>query len=130
MQITRNAGSFPQESQDGRFVYYTKNEAEGVWRIPATGGAEEQILAEADQNFRVRPEGIYFAGFDGVGSKRRPVLKLYSLATGKPRVVGRLAKPATLAGRNLAISPDGRYALYAQHDVNTSEIILAKGKTW
>lgn len=37
VQITRNAGSKPQESPDGRFVYYCKTAADyglkGVWRI-------------------------------------------------------------------------------------------------
>jgi Tol biopolymer transport system component/DNA-binding winged helix-turn-helix (wHTH) protein len=134
VQITRNAGSHPQESPDGRFVYYNKtgidDQLKGVWRIPTTGGMEEQIVADADPNFRVRTEGIYYTGFDGKGSKRQPVLKVFSFPTGKTRVVGRLAKPAAPIGRNLAITPDGRHALYAQFDVNTSEIMLAKGGDW
>jgi Tol biopolymer transport system component/DNA-binding winged helix-turn-helix (wHTH) protein len=134
VQIRRNAGSFPQESPDGRFVYYYKtgidDRLKGVWRIPTTGGTEEQIVADADQNFRVRTEGIYYAGYEGKGSKRQPVLKVFSFSTGNTRVVGRLAKPAALIGRNLAITPDGRHALYAQFDLNTSELVLAKGGDW
>jgi hypothetical protein len=30
----------------------------------------------------------------------------------------------------LAITPDGRHALYAQFDLNTSELVLAKGGDW
>jgi hypothetical protein len=134
VQMTRNAGSHPQESPDGKFVYYNKtgidDRLKGTWRIPTSGGVEEQILTDSDHNFRVRSQGLYYTGFDGTGSKRQPVLKMYSFATGDTRVLGRLAKPASLVGRNLTISPDGRHALYAQFDLDTSEIMLAKGGGW
>ena len=44
-QITTGGGYAPQESTDGRYVYYAKGRTVfGLWRVPADGGEEEAVL--------------------------------------------------------------------------------------
>ena len=49
-------------------------------------------------------------------------LKFMNLTTKKVTGMARLAKPPAKFTRGLAISPDGRYALYCQDDVDRYEI--------
>ena len=37
---TKNGGVFAAESTDGRFLYYSKFEASGIWKMPLNGGEE------------------------------------------------------------------------------------------
>jgi hypothetical protein len=47
VQITKGGGKGGFESNDGRFLYYTKgNNEPGVWRLPIGGGLEEPVLRE------------------------------------------------------------------------------------
>jgi Tol biopolymer transport system component/DNA-binding winged helix-turn-helix (wHTH) protein len=135
VQITPNGGLFPSESVDGRFVYYNKPaipyvdaEALGLWRIPVTGGPEELVLHDSDRLWQVRPEGVYFT--DNTNEKD-PVLKLVDLQTQAIKIVGHLGKQATSkGGHNLAISPDGRAALYVRVEAWNGELMLVKGGSW
>jgi Tol biopolymer transport system component/DNA-binding winged helix-turn-helix (wHTH) protein len=143
-QVTRNGGIFPQESSDGRYLYYSKVDVQGnadswqskeVWRMPTAGGTEELVTPEPHNDWRVKPEGVYFTTSSDLTPKAYPVLKLFSFATGKVRIVGRLDKPAAwtsrdslaCTSRDLAISPDGSTALYVQFDSESSVVMLAKG---
>ena len=44
VQITRNSGDTPQESPDGKFLYYMKGwpEAVSVWRTSVDGNQEAE----------------------------------------------------------------------------------------
>ena len=134
-QVTRHGGTFPQETLDGKFVYYGKVwdglwqswQSGEVWRMSSAGGPEELVTREPGNDWRVRQEGIYFTGASDKTSKSYPVLKLFSFATRKAKIVGRLDKNAAWTSRNLAISPDGRFALYTQFDDHSQVIMVAKG---
>jgi Tol biopolymer transport system component len=48
-QLTRERGLFMGESPDGKFIYYCRNTSPpGLWRVPADGGAETEILHAFD----------------------------------------------------------------------------------
>ena len=155
-QVTQHGGTFPQESSDGKFVYYSKGrdwKSSEVWRTSSAGGLEELVTREPSNDWRVRPEGIYFTdsgaeelvthepgndrrvsaegiyliGASDKTSKSYPVLKLFSFATRRAKIVGRLDKAAAWTTRNLAISPDGRVALYTQFDAHSQVVMVAKG---
>ena len=38
MQVTRHGGLATFESSDGRFLYYVKENQNGIWRMPTSGG--------------------------------------------------------------------------------------------
>lgn len=66
-QITAGDGYLAMESPDGRWIYYTKGGAAGIWRIPATGDArtqEERVLPQPPDGYwgywAVTAHGIYF----------------------------------------------------------------------
>jgi hypothetical protein len=62
--------------------------------------------------------GIYF-----VDAQKTPaVLKFVDLASRKVTVLATLPKPPAKFTRGLSISPDGRYALYCEDDVDRYEI--------
>jgi hypothetical protein len=62
--------------------------------------------------------GIYF-----VDARNTPaVLKFVDLGSRRVRVLATLPKPPAKFTRGLSISPDGRYALYCQDDVDRYEI--------
>ncbi|MFZ0734820.1 MAG: winged helix-turn-helix domain-containing protein, partial [Candidatus Sulfotelmatobacter sp.] len=68
LQLTKRGGISPVESLDGRYLYYSKYEQTGVWRMPLQGGGEEsKVLSDMDPwgwpNWALSPEGIYFLKF-------------------------------------------------------------------
>ena len=66
--------------------------------------------------------GIYF-----VDAQTTPVaLKLVDLTSRHVTVMATLPKPPAKFTRGLAISPDGRYALYCQDDMDRNEIRVAE----
>jgi len=103
------------------------------WRVRPEGiyftdsGAEELVTHEPGNDRRVSAEGIYLIGASDKTSKSYPVLKLFSFATRRAKIVGRLDKAAAWTTRNLAISPDGRVALYTQFDAHSQVVMVAKG---
>jgi Tol biopolymer transport system component/DNA-binding winged helix-turn-helix (wHTH) protein len=64
VQVTKNGGIAAAESADGHFLYYTKYEDSGIWRMPLNGGAEERVLDRPDginwYNWGLAKTGIYF----------------------------------------------------------------------
>jgi len=47
--VTRYGGYVAHESNDGRFVYYSKGRGQtSLWRVPAEGGEEQQVLESVD----------------------------------------------------------------------------------
>ena len=82
-QITTQGGFVANESPDGRWVYFTKGDASGLWRMAAAGGAATKILDSPRSGYWgywcVRRRGIYFLEFGAA----RPRIALYEFATEK-----------------------------------------------
>jgi Tol biopolymer transport system component/DNA-binding winged helix-turn-helix (wHTH) protein len=123
IQITRNGGVFASESVDGRYIYYSKFDVPGVWKMPMEGGAETRILDEPDGsdwfNWGITTQGVYF-----LDSSTAPgTIKFYEFATGKQFAI---FTPSKRTSAGLAVSPDGKSILYGQVELAESSIMLVK----
>jgi Tol biopolymer transport system component/DNA-binding winged helix-turn-helix (wHTH) protein len=126
--VTKRGGFANFESPDGKFLYYTKYRATGIWRTAVEGGEETAVLVDQPKVgcwgcWAVVDEGIYFIN---VGVKRQPTIEFFSFATARVRQIAAMEKEAVLWFPNLAISPDGRWILYSQVDQSGSDITLVE----
>ena len=124
VQVTKNGGIGCAESEDGRYLYFSKYESPGIWRIPLNGGAEERILKEPDGsdwfNWALARKGIYFLN-DNIGP--RSTIDYYDFATHKTHHVHSLEKPW---GWGLALSPDNQSLLFVQNEFEQANIVVVK----
>jgi hypothetical protein len=62
--ITSLDGIVPQESPDGKYLYYTRGDEAGLCRISTAGGPETQVLQQPSSNYwgywQITPQGIYY----------------------------------------------------------------------
>jgi hypothetical protein len=130
VQVTTNGGTGPLESPDGRYVYYFKVGL-GLWRIPAEGGDERQVLESLGNwnYFALTGQGIYFipssesplSGMD-MRSSRESTIEFFSFSNEKIHTVARLEKGPS----GFTVSPDGRELLYAQSDQSGTDLMLVE----
>ena len=103
---------------DGRFLYYSKYETPGIWKMAIDGGEETRIVDQPQGNFWynwvIAENGIYYLAED---------LMFYDFATGKKTTVFIDQKPLLMG---LTVSPDGKSIIYPQVDVIESNIMLVK----
>jgi Tol biopolymer transport system component len=128
VQITPeiNGIDMPQESADGRFLYYSKGFPAplSVWRVPLVGGEATKVIdsiVHPEGGWTVGPDGIYF--FVKADGKGRSALSLYEFATGKTRKILTVERPIS---SRIAVSPDGLTILYAQVDEADSDLMLVE----
>lgn len=124
IQLTKNGGISPVESPDGRYLYYSKYEQGGLWRLPLRGGDENEILSDlpghAWPNWAVTPSGIYFLEF---GKSRRGAIKFLDLASLKILTLWTLENEP---GWGLSVSCDGKSIVYIQDEYAESSIMMVK----
>ena len=119
VQMTREGGSHPQESPDGRFIYYYK--MDGLWRIPVSGGTETEVIKACFPAYHVVKEGIYFTRING--EKNRSAIYFLKLPTGDRRHI------ATVDGSlywPISTSPDGRFLLCSKCEYYEGDLMLVK----
>jgi hypothetical protein len=125
VQITRNSGDAPQESPDGKFVYYMKGwpKAVSVWRTAVDGNEEAKVLDA------VHGEGHWTVGRDGIYFFRTPNklgfsdICFYDFAAGQIKKLLTVQHPVQ---NRIAVSPDGRTLLYPQADGYSSVLMLVE----
>jgi len=131
VQVTKKHGFAALESPDGKTLFYDKNMGPpdflvngGLWKVPVEGGEETLVFRElyAGESglWDLTGEGIYFNHADAI--------KFYNFAT---RRITQVAKPELpKPPRGLAVSPDGRWILLTQMDIQTSHIMLIENFRW
>jgi Tol biopolymer transport system component/DNA-binding winged helix-turn-helix (wHTH) protein len=128
LRVTQEGGFEGFESHDGKFFYYAKGRAvPGIWQIP-TGDGKETLLFDDHKagywrHWAVAEKGIYFAT---ANTPSQPLIEFFSFATGKVTKVAPLDKPLSRWDPGLAISPDGRWLLFAQMDQSGSDVMLVE----
>jgi hypothetical protein len=108
----------PSFSPDGKYVYYSKQRQTTLFRVPSAGGEEVQFL---QGKFSGRPavtqKGVYCFAPDG------RIIQLLDPATGKVSTAVALEKPGIM----LTVSSDAAYAVWAQMDRNSVDLMLVDG---
>jgi Tol biopolymer transport system component/DNA-binding winged helix-turn-helix (wHTH) protein len=122
VQVTKKGGLEGAESFDGKFVYYSKEGYDEIWRVPASGGEETLFLHDIEWRYwAVAEKGIYFIARED----RNPFIYFMNFATRHvSRVIGLEKKLATDAARGLALSPDGHSLLCTLVEQDSSDIML------
>jgi Tol biopolymer transport system component/DNA-binding winged helix-turn-helix (wHTH) protein len=127
VQLTKNGGFRTRESPDGKYIYYSKLDAPGLWRNPIEGGEESLILDQLRTGYfhawAVVDRGIYFIN---PAPKPPATIEFFSFATRRITRIASLEKESFKWGSTLAISPDGRWVLYTQSDHSGSDIMLVE----
>ena len=125
VQITRNSGDMPQESPDGKSLYYMKGwpDAVSVWRSQVDGSQETKVLdsVHSEGQWVVGKEGIYF--FRTPDKMGHSDICFYDFASGQIRKVLTIQRPVNT---HIALSPDGRTLLYPQSDESGSTLMLVE----
>src|SRR5262249_40392655 len=111
VQLTRNRGDMPQESPDGKVIYYMKGYhvgAPSVWKMPVEGGEETQVFDSIhyDGQLNVADDGIYF--FKKPDEKGHSDLCVFEFATGKSRKILTIERPVLSM---TTLSPDSKTIL-------------------
>jgi eukaryotic-like serine/threonine-protein kinase len=115
VQVTRSGGYVSFASPDGRYIYYSKFQQQGVFRMPAEGGEEVQVLSVSTR-VGLTAKGVYFFAPGGKS------IQLLDTATGKVSTLAILDKP----GGQLTVSPDDAYIVWMQVDRNTQDLMLVE----
>jgi hypothetical protein len=131
VQLTKLGGHRPLESYDGMFVYYEKGptspHAYEPWRVPVGGGDEERVCNDLGSRWTLAEDGFYYYESARQGDTAGPwFLKFRDFATGKKRVVAELGG-MPLIGHRPAVSSDRRSVLYAQLDLNETDVMVMDG---
>jgi Tol biopolymer transport system component len=80
-QVTTHGGLAPEESADGRYLFYTKTKQNDIWRMSVSGNKEEQVVANvAGTTYALGKHGIYFIALPNGGIRQH--LAFLNFATG------------------------------------------------
>jgi Tol biopolymer transport system component/DNA-binding winged helix-turn-helix (wHTH) protein len=124
IQVTMAGGIAAAESGDRRFLYYSKYESDGVWRMPLAGGAEVRVLDQPAGtewfNWGLASRGIYFLN---TAKAPRTTIEFFEFATHRITPISSFDKPW---GWGFAVSPDGNSLLYVQSEFEESNIMVVK----
>lgn len=123
VQLTRHGGISAVESIDGRYLYYSKFEEGGVWRMPVQGRDETQVLdigGDGWPNWALSSEGIYFLKFSKLS---HPTIQFLSFATGKTHPLWTLEREP---GWGIGVSSNGKSIVFTQDDFAESNLMMVE----
>ena len=109
-QVTQHGGFVATASPDGKYIYYARADAPGIWRIPVDGGTEKQIATQPQVGYwgywTLGKQGLYY-----LNSKAVPNTIDVATQDGKVLHVRKLeGTPPPFAG--ITVAPDGESLLY------------------
>jgi dipeptidyl aminopeptidase/acylaminoacyl peptidase len=123
VQVTRGGGYYAVESEDSRYLYFSKTGLSGIWRVPLAGGDESEVVKGPVgwQNWALVRRGLYYATLPDRG---RPEYTLQYLNLGSGRTTPLYVKSAPLAHQSLTVSPDEKWMLFGEAPGQESELML------
>jgi Tol biopolymer transport system component len=124
LQITRQGAFRPEESPDGKLLYYGKHGKQGLWSTSVLGGEERQVLDSiTETNWTVTTEGIYYVDF-AVEPSAPKLVKFYSFRTNKINQVGAVEASVSADYSGISVSPDGHWLMYSYVANVSSDLMM------
>jgi serine/threonine protein kinase len=134
VQVTRTVGSCPNESSDGKWLYYSDRRDNGtIFRVPGSqsGGSRAVATFVLGRPYKVQHEGWALTAreivfIDRPTPDRPAAIRAYNLTTRKVRSILDLTEVFLDRGDiGVSVSADGKSILYAQLDRSGSNVIIA-----
>lgn len=126
-QITRNGGFAPVESADGRYVYYSKMNAPGVFRLALAGGREEQVLPDLPSSlwggWALAGDTLFYLSITHDHDQPAEIWAR-ALSSSETRRIAALRLRPVLWDGSLAVSSDARFALVSEVERAGSQIYI------
>jgi Tol biopolymer transport system component/DNA-binding winged helix-turn-helix (wHTH) protein len=128
-QLTQHGGFNGMESADGKGLYYVQDTSTTtVWWTLLNGSESHPVTEPLGQGmwgyWAISGEDLYYLQRTKGGSTPASVFRM-NLKTGSKVRLGQTQLGINEYDRGLAVSPDGRWLLYAQRDIDRSSIMLA-----
>ncbi len=128
VQVTRGGGFYAEESSDGRYLYYAREELPTpIWRVPAAGGDEIEVMrgpVAKWADWALCERGLYFA--TARQKTRGEEFAIWFLDFASGQVTELFRKDGLYAHWFLAVSPDEEWILYAEQRLPQSELMLVE----
>jgi eukaryotic-like serine/threonine-protein kinase len=137
VQVTRDGGYMCRESLDGKWLYFSKPNTEGILRMPLStsthqGVSDTEIVVGPP--YHVQPQGwtltrneVIF--IDRATPRQSAVIRAYNPGTKVMRSILPLSE--LFVDRDdigLSVSPDEKWILYSQLDRSGSNVMLAESR--
>ncbi len=119
-RVAREGGGLPNESIDGKTLFFLKP-GDALVALPLAGGPPRQLAACVGTSFVVAPAGIYALDCWRGDPEDPARLFLRDPATGRGRLLGKLDR-ACQGG--LTVAPDGKTILYARQVNEGTDLML------
>jgi Tol biopolymer transport system component len=121
IKVTQGEASTAIESEDGRFVYFSRGpHTPGVWAVPVAGGPETLIASDPREGFwDIAQNGLFFLDW----SIPKVAIRRLDLRTRELTVL-RQWETRILSTPGISVSRDGRHIVWAQRDIEQSDIML------
>jgi len=124
-QVTTQGGFVASESADGKWVYYSKSDMAGLWRVPISGGAEEKVLSHPSIGYwgswAIRGDEIFYLN----SMPTAPALESFNVSSQRTTRIMSLQRVLPPVS-GLTVSPDGRSLLYTDLTEAGSHITLVE----
>jgi eukaryotic-like serine/threonine-protein kinase len=135
VQITHNGGYASRESTDGRWLYFSKPQTQGVWRMALdssagkSASAEEIVFGRPYQPAFWALAGNEIVFIDRSLNTQPAAIRAYNVVTRRVRRILSLT-PFFLDHNDtrVSVSPDLRWVLYSQIDELRSNVMLAESR--
>jgi Tol biopolymer transport system component/DNA-binding winged helix-turn-helix (wHTH) protein len=124
-QVTRKGGFASFASSDGKFLYYVKDNENGIWRMPTAGGDEIAVLprfpAEHWGDWALVDKGIYYV--DEVG---HPTIKFLNFVNNKVTKIVDVESLPPPWDPGFTVSPDKKQIVFSQIDRSAVDLMLVE----
>jgi hypothetical protein len=124
-----------RESRDGKWLYFSKDGKDNIWRMPGSRAENRTAFGEAEvigppykvktDDWTLTADEIVF--LDADTSTHQAAIRAYGIAVGRTRPILELTEllPDTRGNMGISVSPDSRWVLYSQLDRSGSNVIVA-----
>jgi Tol biopolymer transport system component len=133
VQVTRQGGYQAFESDDGRYVYYAKQQHRpGIWRVPVNGGPETSFSDDPYDNFwTLAGGGVYYldvkARIPQLFAISGPVpVRRIDLAANKTTTVATVEASFPGGVSVIDVTRDGRHLAWVSWRDRTTELMLIR----
>jgi eukaryotic-like serine/threonine-protein kinase len=124
VQVTRDGGFYAVESEDGRYLYYSKFSDPGIWRVPLSGGdASEVVKGPVNwMSWALTGQGLYYATTHSQARREEFTIQYLDSSSGRTTLLYR--KEGVFFHLYLTVSPDEKWILFGESPEQQSDLML------